>query len=495
MNLGQLIVELALDASAFNRSLEKTKNSAVKAVSEIEDTFLSLGNSVDFISKKSENNLKKISQGLRNIRGEVKALTDGLGNINLTRDFTSFNYANYAEGGIVTALGREKRASGKTPVLAALTLGERVLTVEENKQLEKLSGNIFNYSQGGIVGGKQESWWEKIKNTGKSFWNWVQDISSNFLGNLRNFWDSFWIRFKLLAKDFGVASWGNQPIQPTQPSQITQNTSNITQNKPRKSKKNTSSKMQNNPTKPSKNRQNTSSKTRQNKPKKPKRQLATPEPVVFRLPGRTQRKISELVYYLRRREAEKNERERRRNEQEKQKQQAALRRKELKQARDLKEEEFNRDRESLDFLKKNNQINSLDLELLRLSDKYDPLNQNNLKIPKLEFMNAEADRKIKFTQDMNTLNEKLYKREISLVGFQGIQKYLKEITEKQKKLNEYTLKYGEIMADIDMQQRNIEKSDFKNSSFTKLVQIQNEAFVIQNPIGLQRLHFESVLIW
>ncbi|MFM6224927.1 MAG: hypothetical protein ACKPDM_32025, partial [Dolichospermum sp.] len=64
---------------------------------------------------------------------------------------------NYADGGVIGAIGdalqRERQASGVKPVLAALTPGERVLTVQQNKRFEELQmEKVLNYSQGGIVG-------------------------------------------------------------------------------------------------------------------------------------------------------------------------------------------------------------------------------------------------------------------------------------------------------------------------------------------------------
>ncbi|MFM6255956.1 MAG: hypothetical protein ACKPEQ_43635, partial [Dolichospermum sp.] len=64
---------------------------------------------------------------------------------------------NYADGGVIGAIGdalqRERQSSGVKPVLAALTPGERVLTVQQNKRFEELQmEKVLNYSQGGIVG-------------------------------------------------------------------------------------------------------------------------------------------------------------------------------------------------------------------------------------------------------------------------------------------------------------------------------------------------------
>ena len=64
---------------------------------------------------------------------------------------------NYADGGVIESihdgLRRERMASGREPVLAALTPGERVLSVKQNKRFEELQLNkVLNYSQGGVVG-------------------------------------------------------------------------------------------------------------------------------------------------------------------------------------------------------------------------------------------------------------------------------------------------------------------------------------------------------
>jgi tape measure domain-containing protein len=65
---------------------------------------------------------------------------------------------NYADGGVIGAIGdalqRERQASGVKPVLAALTPGERVLTVRQNKRFEELQmERVLNYAGGGVVGG------------------------------------------------------------------------------------------------------------------------------------------------------------------------------------------------------------------------------------------------------------------------------------------------------------------------------------------------------
>ena len=63
---------------------------------------------------------------------------------------------NYADGGVIGAIGdalqRERQASGVKPVLAALTPGERVLTVRQNKRFEELQmEKVLNYAGGGVV--------------------------------------------------------------------------------------------------------------------------------------------------------------------------------------------------------------------------------------------------------------------------------------------------------------------------------------------------------
>jgi tape measure domain-containing protein len=65
---------------------------------------------------------------------------------------------NYADGGVIGAIGdalqMERQASGVKPVLAALTPGERVLTVRQNKRFEELQmERVLNYAGGGVVGG------------------------------------------------------------------------------------------------------------------------------------------------------------------------------------------------------------------------------------------------------------------------------------------------------------------------------------------------------
>jgi tape measure domain-containing protein len=64
---------------------------------------------------------------------------------------------NFADGGVIGAIGdalqRERQASGVKPVLAALTPGERVLTVRQNKRFEELQmERVLNYVGGGVVG-------------------------------------------------------------------------------------------------------------------------------------------------------------------------------------------------------------------------------------------------------------------------------------------------------------------------------------------------------
>ena len=65
---------------------------------------------------------------------------------------------NYAMGGsvgaVADALQRERTASGRNPLLAALTPGEMVLTVKQAKRFQELKlDKVLNYSNGGIVGG------------------------------------------------------------------------------------------------------------------------------------------------------------------------------------------------------------------------------------------------------------------------------------------------------------------------------------------------------
>jgi hypothetical protein len=79
------------------------------------------------------------------------------GSLDMGSTFSGFfnggTIPNYAEGGIVAALRKERMMSGRQPVLAALTPGERVLTVRQNKRFEELQMNkILNYSSGGVVG-------------------------------------------------------------------------------------------------------------------------------------------------------------------------------------------------------------------------------------------------------------------------------------------------------------------------------------------------------
>jgi GH24 family phage-related lysozyme (muramidase) len=64
---------------------------------------------------------------------------------------------NYATGGsvgaIASALQRERSASGRNPVLAALTPGEMVLTVEQAKRFQELRlDKVLNFANGGVVG-------------------------------------------------------------------------------------------------------------------------------------------------------------------------------------------------------------------------------------------------------------------------------------------------------------------------------------------------------
>ena len=68
---------------------------------------------------------------------------------------------NYANGGsvgaVADALHRERSMSGgKTPVLAALTPGEMVLTIEQAKRFQELRlDKVLNFANGGVVGGGQ----------------------------------------------------------------------------------------------------------------------------------------------------------------------------------------------------------------------------------------------------------------------------------------------------------------------------------------------------
>ena len=65
---------------------------------------------------------------------------------------------NYASGGAVAeALHRERSMSGgKTPVLAALTPGEMVLTIQQTKRFQELRlDKVLNFANGGVVGGGQ----------------------------------------------------------------------------------------------------------------------------------------------------------------------------------------------------------------------------------------------------------------------------------------------------------------------------------------------------
>ena len=68
---------------------------------------------------------------------------------------------NYANGGsvgaVADALHRERSMSGgKTPVLAALTPGEMVLTIEQTKRFQELRlDKVLNFANGGVVGGGQ----------------------------------------------------------------------------------------------------------------------------------------------------------------------------------------------------------------------------------------------------------------------------------------------------------------------------------------------------
>jgi hypothetical protein len=72
------------------------------------------------------------------------------------RDGTPFEIRNYADGGLIKAIAREKQMNGGRPAIpAVLTEGERVLTVEQNKRFEQLGGErILNFASGGIVGGQ-----------------------------------------------------------------------------------------------------------------------------------------------------------------------------------------------------------------------------------------------------------------------------------------------------------------------------------------------------
>jgi GH24 family phage-related lysozyme (muramidase) len=68
------------------------------------------------------------------------------------------NYANGGSVGAVTdALHRERSMSGgKNPVLAALTPGEMVLTIQQAKRFQELRlDKVLNFANGGVVGGGQ----------------------------------------------------------------------------------------------------------------------------------------------------------------------------------------------------------------------------------------------------------------------------------------------------------------------------------------------------
>jgi tape measure domain-containing protein len=61
---------------------------------------------------------------------------------------------NYAQGGIIDAIDREKSLNGGRGVaIAALTHGERVLNLAQTQNLDKLGGvDILNFNDGGMVG-------------------------------------------------------------------------------------------------------------------------------------------------------------------------------------------------------------------------------------------------------------------------------------------------------------------------------------------------------
>jgi hypothetical protein len=67
-----------------------------------------------------------------------------------------FSIGNYADGGLIAAIQRERSLNGgRQAIPAVLTAGERVLTIEQNKRFERLGGErILNMASGGVVGGQ-----------------------------------------------------------------------------------------------------------------------------------------------------------------------------------------------------------------------------------------------------------------------------------------------------------------------------------------------------
>lgn len=82
--------------------------------------------------------------------------TDGLGFFGGLGFYKGGIVPNFASGGAVAdALQRERAASGKQPVLAALTPGEMVLTTQQAQRFQELRlDKVLNFATGGTVGGQ-----------------------------------------------------------------------------------------------------------------------------------------------------------------------------------------------------------------------------------------------------------------------------------------------------------------------------------------------------
>ncbi|MFM8007514.1 MAG: hypothetical protein ACKO86_21820, partial [Dolichospermum sp.] len=160
----------SLKTDLLNNYLEKVKqvnkeskdfNSTIKDIAQQQLTSLSSGLADVIMGTKSFGDaLNSITNAF--LSGALNALFNswfsGEGGIgSLFGSSKGGVVPNYADGGVIGAIGdalqRERQASGVKPVLAALTPGERVLTVQQNKRFEELQmEKVLNYSQGGIVG-------------------------------------------------------------------------------------------------------------------------------------------------------------------------------------------------------------------------------------------------------------------------------------------------------------------------------------------------------
>ncbi|MFM6022048.1 MAG: hypothetical protein ACKPER_03840, partial [Dolichospermum sp.] len=167
----------SLKTDLLNNYLEKVKqvnkeskdfNSTIKDIAQQQLTSLSSGLADVIMGTKSFGDaLNSITNAF--LSGALNALFNSwfsgeggigslFGDIGKSLGFSKGGVVpNYADGGVIGAIGdalqRERQASGVKPVLAALTPGERVLTVQQNKRFEELQmEKVLNYSQGGIVG-------------------------------------------------------------------------------------------------------------------------------------------------------------------------------------------------------------------------------------------------------------------------------------------------------------------------------------------------------